>query len=126
MRKGFRVRSHAAPRARRARGLVAALACASGLAALPAFGEPPQESSPLEAPLPEELTPLPVAGSDAAVHALEEGRRWRYGTDYLLPLSRGLADAGVPPALRPVALVFTIPLDLAHLPLGALAGLFGG
>ena len=54
-----------------------------------------------------------------------EQNPWRYGTDYLFPLTRGLDDSGLSGFLQPVAMVFTVPFDLVNLPLGAVAGLFG-
>ena len=54
-----------------------------------------------------------------------ERRPWRYGTQNLFQLTRGMEDAGVPPWGRWPLYVISVPLDVAHLPLGALAGLYG-
>jgi hypothetical protein len=54
-----------------------------------------------------------------------EQNPWRYGTEYLFPLTRGLERSGLPSFLQPAAMVFTVPFDLGNLPLGAVAGLFG-
>lgn len=62
----------------------------------------------------------------AAIDDWNQRRGWRYGTEMLFPFSRGMDDAGIPrPAQWPLYLA-TVPLDAALLPLGLLAGLFGG
>jgi len=51
---------------------------------------------------------------------------WHYNTDYFFGLTRGLwEEEGVSPVLRPVVMIFTLPLDIVILPAAALAGLFG-
>ena len=50
---------------------------------------------------------------------------WRYGTYYLYPLTRHMAESGISQAWRCTLYPLTAVLDTAQLPLGALAGLFG-
>lgn len=50
---------------------------------------------------------------------------WHYDTEYFFGLSRGLFHEDVPGAVKGVSLIGTVPLDLAGLPVAALAGLFG-
>lgn len=52
-------------------------------------------------------------------------RPWRYSTEYLMQLSRGMEEAGIPRTARWPLYVLTVPADLALLPVGAIAGLFG-
>jgi len=52
-------------------------------------------------------------------------RTWSYGTDQLMPLTRGMAEAGIPPAARWPLYLFTVPFDLVQLPIAAIAGLYG-
>lgn len=57
--------------------------------------------------------------------AWDDEHGWRYGTDYLFPLTRGGGEAGLPTWGRIVLSPITIALDTGLLPFGALAGLFG-
>lgn len=52
-------------------------------------------------------------------------RQWSYGTDRLMPLTRGLPETGLPPAARWPLYLFTVPFDLVQLPFAAIAGLYG-
>ena len=57
--------------------------------------------------------------------AWADSRGWRYGTDYLFPLTRGGDEAGLPTWGRIVLSPITVALDTGMLPFGAVAGLFG-
>ena len=48
-----------------------------------------------------------------------------YNTDYFFALSRGLADSTLHPAAKVPCFVVTIPIDLALVPVAAIAGFFG-
>ena len=60
-----------------------------------------------------------------AIEDWNDRRGWSYGTDQLMPLTRGMDDAGIPPAARWPLYLFTVPFDLMQLPLAAIAGLYG-
>ena len=47
-----------------------------------------------------------------------------YTTEYLFGMSRALADSTLHSALKPAVFLLTIPLDIACLPLAAIAGFF--
>ncbi len=66
------------------------------------------------------------ADGRAAIDAWDDVRGYRYGTDYLFPFTRGMDDAGIRGWARYPAAVLTVPLDVALLPVGAIAGLWGG
>jgi len=68
---------------------------------------------------------LPSDEGPTPEEAWDTGHGWRYGTDYLFPLTRGADEAGLPPWGRIVLSPITVALDLGMLPIGALAGLFG-
>jgi hypothetical protein len=91
----------------------------------------PAETAPEEAetaqPMAETHPTAPV-DRDPSEEAIADwnGRRgWSYGTDYLFPLSRGMREAGIPRGARIPLYLFTVPLDVVQLPLGAIAGLYG-
>ncbi len=66
------------------------------------------------------------AAEKTAMEAWGDQNPWRYNTDYLFLLTRGLEDAGVErPWARFGLYVLTVPLDIADLPFSALGGLFG-
>jgi hypothetical protein len=100
-----------------------------------AAAEEAQVAPMLDEPVPSDAPPVPedaalAAESDSFTGWLarqdwRERRPWRYGTQNLFPLTRGMEDAGVPPWGRWPLYVVSVPLDVAHLPLGALAGLYG-
>ena len=55
-----------------------------------------------------------------------EQNPWRYNTDYLFQLTRGLEEAGVRRRWGRILLQpLTAPIDLVALPFTALGGLFG-
>ena len=94
------------------------------------------EAAPmLDEPVPTEAPPVPEAAAlatepdpftgELAREDWCERRPWAYGTQHLFPLTRGMDDAGVPPWGRWPLYLFTVPFDVAHAPLGAVAGLYG-
>lgn len=97
--------------------------------------ETPREPEPLEAaagpapsgPPPDAAPVLPPGGYDGeiAIRDWQDRRPWRYGTWNLFPLTRGMDDAGLPLAARIPLYLFTLPFDLAQLPLAAIGGLYG-
>ena len=60
-----------------------------------------------------------------AIEDWNDRRGWSYGTDQLMPLTRGMSDAGIPRAARWPLYLFTVPFDLVQLPIAAIAGLYG-
>jgi hypothetical protein len=70
-------------------------------------------------------TDYPSAYDNEALEQWHDTQHWQYDTDYLFGATRGLERAGVPAMARPAAWIFSVPFDLASLPLAALAGLLG-
>ena len=68
---------------------------------------------------------LPTDDGLTPEEAWDDEHGWRYGTDYLFPLTRGGGEAGLPTWGRIVLSPITVALDTGMLPFGALAGLFG-
>lgn len=64
----------------------------------------------------------PLADDEIPIEAREG---WRYGTDYLFPLTRHIDETGLPLAGKIPLYPFTAALDLGQLAFGAVAGLFG-
>lgn len=62
---------------------------------------------------------------EEAIEDWSDRTPWGYGTDYLLPLTRGMEDAGVPLWGRVPLYLVTVPYDLAQLVPGAIGGLWG-
>jgi len=54
-----------------------------------------------------------------------DSRAWRYNTEYLFGVTRGLSDQEIPRWCEGAAWVVTVPFDIANLPFATLAGLFG-
>ncbi len=67
----------------------------------------------------------PIDDGPTPEEAWDDERGWRYGIDYLFPLTRGGEEAGLPTWGRIVLSPITVVLDTAMLPFGALAGLLG-
>jgi hypothetical protein len=63
---------------------------------------------------------LPTIEIVAAVDMREEG----YNDDYIFGMTKGLAASTMVPALKPVFMIFTIPLDLVFLPFAWAGGYF--
>jgi hypothetical protein len=108
---------------------------ASAEADAQAAAEAAEAAPMLDEPVPSDAPPVPEDPALAAESELFTGvlaredwrdrRPWRYGTQHLFPLTRGMEDAGIPPWGRWPLYLFSVPLDAAHAPLGALAGLYG-
>lgn len=47
-----------------------------------------------------------------------------YSSEYIFGMTKGVMNSTLEPALKPVALVLTVPLDIAFLPFAAIGGLF--
>jgi hypothetical protein len=105
------------------------LLLAVGLASMPSAAEP-IEASPAremrvaqaepETPQPDEQRPLEPRYQPR--EPLEEP--W-YNTDYLMGMTRGVANSSIVPAGRVPLYVLTIPLDIVFLPFSLIAGFFG-
>jgi hypothetical protein len=68
---------------------------------------------------------FPKPSDNPALEQWRDGRSWRYSTEYLFGVTRGLGDNNIPPFCERAAWLVTIPFDIANLPFSALAGLFG-
>ena len=68
---------------------------------------------------------FPKSSDNPALEKWRNSRTWRYNTDYLFGVTRGLKDQVIPPWCEGAAWVVTVPFDIANLPFTALAGLFG-
>lgn len=122
-----------------AAGLGAALALAAGTALADEAGEAPEVAVPQQpggeaaAPAaPETRRELGTATppsepftGEVARHDWQARRPWGYGTQQLYPLTRGMADAGIPAWARWPLYPFTVAFDTGNLVFGAIGGLFG-
>ena len=68
---------------------------------------------------------FPKPSDNLALEQWRDGRVWRYNTEYLFGVTRGLKDENIPPMCERASWVVTVPFDIANLPFTALAGLFG-
>lgn len=68
---------------------------------------------------------FPEPSDNPALEQWRDGRSWRYNTEYLFGVTRGLKDQNIPPWCEGAAWIVTVPFDIANLPFTALAGLFG-
>ncbi len=68
---------------------------------------------------------FPKPSDNPALEQWRDGRAWRYNTDYLVGVTRGLRDQQIPLWCEGAAWAVTVPFDIANLPFSALAGLFG-
>jgi len=68
---------------------------------------------------------FPKPSDNPALEKWRDGLAWRYSTDYLFGVTRGLKDQEIPLWCERAAWVVTVPFDIANLPFTALAGLFG-
>jgi hypothetical protein len=71
------------------------------------------------------VAPEPTDEGPTPQEAWSDSRHWRYGTDYLFPLTRGGDETGMPTWGRILASPVTVAIDAALLPFGLIAGLFG-
>ncbi len=69
--------------------------------------------------------PEVVQSSRSAIWHWRADNPWRYGTDGIFSLTRGLADEPIHIAGWVAASFVTVPLDLIQLPFAALGGLWG-
>jgi hypothetical protein len=67
----------------------------------------------------------PKPSDNPALEQWRDGRGWRYSTEYIFGVTRGLKDQNIPPMCERAAWIVTVPFDIANLPFTALAGLFG-
>jgi len=68
---------------------------------------------------------FPKPSDNPALERWRAARHWRYSTDYLFGVTRGLEDEAIPIWCERAAWIVTVPFDIANLPFAALAGLFG-
>ena len=68
---------------------------------------------------------FPKPGDNPALEQWRDGRGWRYNTEYIFGVTRGLKDQNIPPFCEGAAWIVTVPFDIANLPFTVLAGLFG-
>ena len=68
---------------------------------------------------------FPKPDDNPALQQWRDERVWRYNTEYIFGVTRGLKDENIPPMCEGVAWILTVPFDIANLPFTALAGLFG-
>ena len=83
---------------------------------------PPAGADMIDAPLRKDF---PKPSDNPALQQWRDGRVWRYNTEYIFGVTRGLKDQNIPPWCEGTAWIVTVPLDIANLPFTALAGLFG-
>jgi hypothetical protein len=87
-----------------------------------ALASPPARAEASDTPLRKDF---PRPSDNPALEQWREGRSWRYGTEYLFGVTRGLEDENIPLWCGRAAWIVTVPFDIANLPFTALAGLFG-
>jgi hypothetical protein len=68
---------------------------------------------------------FPKPSDNPALEQWRDERVWRYSTEYLFGVTRGLSDQEIPSWCEGAAWVVTVPFDIANLPFTVLAGLFG-
>ena len=68
---------------------------------------------------------FPKPSDNPALEQWRDGRHWRYSTEYLFGVTRGLKDQDISLWCEGVAWAVTVPFDIANLPFTTLAGLFG-
>jgi hypothetical protein len=122
----------------RAPALKGVFVAALWLAPAAAWGDEAPEPAPVEIESPSgaatQLLPAPpVPGESseaaytgrAAVRDWQQRRRWRYGTQNLFPLTRGMEEAGIPKGVRWALHPFTVAFDAGNAVFGAIGGLYG-
>ncbi len=60
----------------------------------------------------------------AASDRVDLESRQGYTAQYMFGMTKGVMRSTLVPALKPVALLFTVPLDIAFLPFAAIGGFF--
>jgi len=89
--------------------------------ALPAAATPPRTAGPGSAVWDE---PRPPEVALAARDSVDLESHGGYTTEYMFGLTKGVVRSTLTPALKPAALIFTVPLDIAFLPFAAIGGFF--
>ena len=102
-------------------GLATGLALLAMVGAL-ALAPPPAHADTSDESLRKDF---PKPDDNPAIQQWRAGREWRYNTEYIFGVTRGLKDENIPPMCEGVAWILTVPFDIANLPFTALAGLFG-
>jgi len=64
------------------------------------------------------------SGVLAAKDSLELETHGGYSSEYIFGMTKGIMRSTLTPALKPVVLVLTVPLDIAFLPFAAIGGFF--
>ena len=101
-------------RAQRMRPAALWLALASLVLAVGCASDPPPEEEP-----------RPEAGRiEPTYQPREPEPEPFYNTDYLFPMTRGIADSTIHPAGKGPLFVLSVPLDIAFLPFGIIGGFF--
>jgi len=101
------------------RSLVLLIVAAACLAAGPASAFSPSEPDTSIEPAVQTYSPYVMA-----YDKLDVEDRQGYNSEYIFGMSKGIMKSTLVPALKPVILLFTVPLDLAFLPFAAVAGFF--
>jgi hypothetical protein len=68
---------------------------------------------------------FPKPDDNPALEQWRNERVWRYNTEYIFGVTRGLKNENIPTMCERAAWIVTVPFDIANLPFTALAGLFG-
>ncbi len=102
--------------ARSVAGLIAILAVS-----LPAAGHADTDDTTQPLAFENELR----SAGQQAIASWNAENPWRYSTDFLFSLTRGVFEEDAHLAVRVTAGVLVAPFDLAYLPFAAAAGLFG-
>lgn len=111
--------------------LAAALGAALAVAAGNAFAEAVDAD---EVEVPQQLTVSEIAVASAEAQPFtgaaaredwQDRRPWGYGTQQLYPLTRGMADAGIPAPARWPLYPLTALLDTGNLAFSAIGALYG-
>ncbi len=100
---------------------------AKGLAFLAVLGAFVLAPAPAHADMSDEplRKDFPKPSDNPALVQWSDARTWRYNTEYLFGVTRGLSDQEIPRWCEGAAWVVTVPFDIANLPFATLAGLFG-
>jgi hypothetical protein len=105
---------------RRLLGLAVLLAFAAF--STPALAAPPVASEPdRPAVWADTHPPMAVPVARDSVDLEDHGG---YTTEYIFGMTKGVMRSTLTPALKPVVLLLTVPLDIAFLPFAAIGGFF--
>ena len=67
---------------------------------------------------------FPGVGNPMAQDTLDLEARGGYTNEYVFGMTKAVMRSTLAPAVKPMALIFTVPLDLATLPFALVGGLF--